>query len=202
VLCAIDAVGSTRRQRTNVGAILAGSVIALLQRAHWAQWIAGSAGVVLPVVSVVLAFRLQDRHDRVIDFMLDGHEDAGPPIVQRKRDRLLSARNRSQRARSVAAVACEATTLRRRSLRVTPALFARRIVAPVAEELMEISGLRNARATSAQAVARADRLLGFATSPLYGDDVAALRDEVNALRDLLARSPARDPRHGLPTVTR
>ena len=185
---AIEAVADTRRQCTHVAAILVGATIARLQGAHWSGPLAVSAGVVLAVLGVMLAFRVQDRHDRVIAFILDGHEDAGPAIVQRARDRLLSPRNRSKLSASLASVAEDATKLSRRSLRPTPPLFTRRIIIAVADMLVEVCSLLEEGPARARGVARVDRLLRVAASPLYGDDLTALREELTVIREQLVCS--------------
>ena len=178
---AVEAVGYTSRQWTDVGAVLVGSVIARLEGARWSGPLAGSAAAVLAVLSLLLVFRVQDRHDCVIDLILEGNEDAGLPVVQRERDRLLSVRKRSKLADSVAEMVREAQRPPRRF--VAPPLVARRVVAPLADELLEISGLLRAGPMSARGVARLDRLLGHAISPLYGNDIDALRNELRQVRD-------------------
>lgn len=184
---AIAAVGYTSRQCTDVGAVLVGSVIAHLQGARWSAPLAGSAATVLAVLSLLLAFRVLDRHDCVIDLILDGNEDAELPVVQRERDRLLSVRKRSKLAGSLADMVREAQRPPRRSRFIATPLVACRIVAPLADELLEISGLLRAGPMFARGVARLDRLLGHATSPLYGDDVDALRNELHQVRELLVK---------------
>ena len=194
---AIDAVASTRAQCTNVGAVMLGSIIATLEGAHWSRALAGTAAAALAGLGVLLAFRVQHRHDCVIELILDGHEDIVLPIVERERDRLLSVTTRAQLADTMAQVAREATSIPRRTVRLTPPLFAPRIVAPGADALLEISALLQAGPTAARGIARTERLLGLATSPLYGDDIGALHDELNAIRALLAdHSPSARRRKG------
>jgi hypothetical protein len=183
---AIEAVACTRAQCANVSAVMLGSLIATLEGAHWSRALAGTAAAALAGLGVLLAFRIQHRHDCVIELILDGHEDVVLPIVQRERDRLLSVTTRAQLADTMAQVAREATSIPRRTVRLTPPLFAPRIVAPAADALREISALLEAGPTAARGVARTERLLGLATSPLYGGDTGVLRDELNAIHELLA----------------
>lgn len=182
---AVQAVETTWTQWTYVAAVVVGSVIGRLNGARWAGPLAGSAILVLTVLSLLLAFRIQDRHDRVIDVILDGQEDAAVPIVQRERDRLLSTRGCAKLSGSLAQVVHEATRPPRRF--VAPSLITRRVIAPVADELAEISELLLAEPSSARGVARVGRMLRDATSPLYGDDVDALRHELGEVRELLEK---------------
>ena len=54
-----------------------------------------------------------------------------------------------------------------------------------AGELRDVIGLLRAEGVSARGVARAERLVERAVSPLYGQDVGALREELRRVRDLL-----------------
>lgn len=60
-----------------------------------------------------------------------------------------------------------------------------RIVAQVADELRELGAVLRAGGVSARGVASLERLVSHATSPLYGRDVAALRDELRRAQELL-----------------
>jgi len=137
----MQAVRSTRRQCTHVAAVLVGSALARAQGVHWGGLLAESAAAVLSILGILLFFRLQDRRDAVINLILAGDDHTEIPIVRRERDQLLSARNRSQLARSIVQVAEEATALPCRRVRLTPPLFTRRIVAPVASELSSVRDL-------------------------------------------------------------
>ena len=70
-------------------------------------------------------------------------------------------------------------------MRVTPLLFEPMVVRTVAGELRDVIGLLRAEGVSARDVARAERLVERAVSPLYGQDVGALGEELCRVRDLL-----------------
>ena len=70
-------------------------------------------------------------------------------------------------------------------MRVTPLPFEPRVVRLVAGELRDVIGLLRTEGVSARGVARAERLVERAVSPLYGQDVGALREELCRVRDLL-----------------
>ena len=71
-------------------------------------------------------------------------------------------------------------------MRVTPLPFEPMVVRTVAGELRDVIGLLRAEEVSARGVARAERLVERAASPLYGQDVGALREELRRVRDLPA----------------
>ena len=182
---AADALGCTVRQWNHVAAVLAGSVIALAQGGRWAAGLVCSAGGVLVVLSLMLAFRLQGRRDCAIDAILEGDEDLPVAVVQRERLRLVSSRNRVELARSLEKLASEAAVTRGGRARLVPPLFEPPVVAQVADELRELGVVLRTEAVSARGVARLERLVSRATSPLYGRDVAALREELGHVRGLL-----------------
>jgi hypothetical protein len=168
--------------------MLVGSGIARAEGGRWAMGLMCSAGGVLMVLSLLLAVRIQTRHDRVIDVILEGREDLPVATVQRERRRLVSKGNRAGLARSLEEIARDAGAPRNRRARLIPPLFEPQVVAWVADELRELGAVLRAGGVSARGVASLERLLSHATSPLYGRDVAALRDELHRARELLTES--------------
>jgi hypothetical protein len=168
---------------------LAGSVIARAEGGRWAAGLVCSAGAVLVVLSLLLAARVQARRDCVIDVILDGGEALPVAVVQRARRRLVSSRNRVWLAQSLEEMAREAAATRTGRVRIVPSLFEPRVVAQVADELLELRALLRTGQVSARGVASMERLVGYATSPLYGRDVAALRAELCRVLGLLKESP-------------
>lgn len=185
---ATEAVRCTGRQWNHVAAELAGSVIARAEGGRWASGLVCSAGGVLVVLSLLLAVRVQARRDCVIDVILGGGEDLPVPIVQRARRRLVSSRNRVGLAESLEEIAREAAAPRTGRVRIVPSLFEPRVVAQVADELLQLSAELRTGHVSARGVASLERLVSYATSPLYGRDVAALRGELRRVRGLLEES--------------
>ena len=183
---ATEASCCTGRQWIHVAAVLVGSVLALAQGARWAIGLVCSAGGVLVVLSLLLAARLQARRDCAIDAILDGDEDLAVAIVQRERRRLVSPRNRIGLARSLEKLAREAAVPRVGKARFLPPLCEPRLVAQVTDELRELAAVLRTGAVSARGVARLERLVSRATSPLYGHDVVAVRQELCRVGLLLA----------------
>jgi hypothetical protein len=66
-------------------------------------------------------------------------------------------------------------------------LFNRRVVAEVAPELATIAALLRRDHTGEQGVAMIERLVVDGGSPLYRDDVEALREELHRVHYLLDR---------------
>jgi hypothetical protein len=181
---AAEAVGYTGRQCVYVAAVLIGSVIALIEGRPWAAALAGSAAAVLLVLGVLLAAHLQAERDCAIELVLDGRESLRIAAVERQRHRLLSERTRYALASRFEDVLEQASAGRRFRL-IAPPLFEPRIVRAVANELGDVIESLRSEGTSAGGVARAERLVERAVSPLYGQDAEALREELHRVHKLL-----------------
>jgi hypothetical protein len=182
---ATEALRCAARQWNHVAAVFVGSGIARAEGARWASSLACSAGGVLVMLSLLLAVRIQARRDRVIDVILEGREDLPVAVVQRKRCRLVSERNRAGLARSLEEMARDARAPRTGRAWLVPPLFEPRVVAQVADELLELGVLLRTERVSARGVAYLERLVSKATSALYGRDVAGLREQLRRARELL-----------------
>jgi hypothetical protein len=168
-----------------VGAVLVGSVLALILGATGAVPLVIGAAIVL-LALVAIAGQLWDRRRRAArDLVLEGRETLPVPVVQRERRRLLEERTRGYVARSLERVLQHVTR------RPTPVpasvrpLFDVRTVATVVEDLQAIIALLRSEAPQARGVALAERLLTEGFSPLYGENALALRDELRRVRYLL-----------------
>jgi hypothetical protein len=189
LLRATEAVESTVRQWVNVAAVLTGSVIARFKGGAWAAPLAVSAASVLLVLTILLALFEQHKRDCAIELILAG-EDATPiRVVQRQRRRLLSARTRHGLAATLEDVVRYVSSAPKRRSRIGRPLYEPRVVAGVTDELREVIGLLRAEGVSARSVARLERLIKHAVSPLYGLEVSALREELGCVRDLLQGPP-------------
>jgi hypothetical protein len=189
LLRATEAVESTVRQWVNVAAVLTGSVIARLEGGEWAAPLAVSAASVLLILTIVLALCEQHKRDCALDLILAGDEATAIAVVQRQRRRLLSARTRDVLAASLEDVVRYVSSGPKRWSRIGRPLYEPSVVAAVADELREVVGLLRADGVSARGVARVERLIKRAGSPLYGLEVSPLREELGScVRDLL-KSP-------------
>ena len=185
LLRATEAVHYTGRQWVHVAAVLTGSVIARIEGREWAGPLARSAAIVLLIITVLVAAHKQRERDCAIELVLEGRETIPIAAVQRQRGRLLSDQTRNGIAGNLADLIRQAGRRSRVQMRVTPLPFEPRVVRLVAGELRDVIGLLRADGVSARGVARAERLVEHAVSPLYGQDVGALRAEVRRVRDLL-----------------
>ena len=181
---ASEAVAYTSRQCLHVAAVLTGSVIALIDSDRWAMPLAYSAASVLVVLMGLLFGHVQRERDCAIALILEGREGRDLPPVERQRKRLRAPRTR-ERLIDELEDAVRLARRPRRSVSLTPPRFEASVVGPLADELHAVMSLLGDRRCSAQAVASAERLVEQSLSPLYGQNVDALRDELRRLRDLL-----------------
>ena len=177
LLRASEAVAYTARQCLHVAAVLTGSVIALIESDRWAVPLAYSAASVLIVLTGLLFAHVQRERDCAIELILEGRDGLAIAPVQRQRKRLLAERTRE---RIIASSRTLIHQVRRAStsFSLTPPRFERAVVTAVTDELHDVIRLLGDGGCSARAIASAERLVEQATSPLYGRDVNALRDEL------------------------
>ena len=185
LLQASEAVHYTGRQWIHVAAVLAGSVIARIEGQEWASPLAYSAASVLLILTLLLAAHRQRERDCAIDLILDGREHLPLSAVQRQRQRLLAERTRHCLGSNLENAVRQATKGRRRDVCVTTPLFEATVVAGAVDELREVIGLLQTEGVRARGVARVERLIEHATSPLYGQDPGALHHELRQVRELL-----------------
>ena len=185
LLRATEAVQYTGRQWVDVAAVLTGGVIARIEGREWAGPLAGSAASVLLVLTVLVAAHKQRERDCAVELVLEGRERVPIAAVQRQRWRLLSDQTRNGLAGNLEDLIRQSAGRSRRQMRVTPLPFEPTVLTMAAGELRDVIGLLRAKEVSARGVARAERLVERAVSPLYGQDVAALREELRRVRDLL-----------------
>ena len=180
-----EAVHYTGTQWVHVAAVLTGGVIARIEGREWAGPLAFSAAIVLLILTVLLAAHKQRERDCAIELVLEGREGIPIAAVQRQRRRLLADQTRNDLAGNLEDLIRQAASRPRVQMRVTPLPFEPTVVRLVAGELRDVIGLLRAEEVSARGVARAERLVERAVSPLYGQDAGALREELRRVCDLL-----------------
>jgi hypothetical protein len=179
---AIEARESVVRQLIAVAAVLAGGMIDLGEGVAWATMLVASAVVVLLGLAVIVAASMQRERDRALNLILEGRETVPVAAVQRQRRRLLDRRTRAILARNLAAMIDQASNRRTgRACRVRP-LFDVGVVAAVAPDIRAVIVLLHAEDAPARGVAFVERLLTDVRTPLYGNQVEALREELNRVR--------------------
>lgn len=190
LLSATEAVHYTGRQWVDVAAVLTGSVIGRIEGREWAGPLAGSAAIVLLILTVVVAAHKQRERDCAIELVLEGRETVPIAAVQRQRRRLLSEQTRNGLAGNLEDLIRQAANRSRLQMRVAPLPFDPKVLMMALGELRDVIGLLRTEGVSARGVARAERLVERAVSPLYGQDVGALREELRRVRDLLGNGDA------------
>ena len=180
LLHASEAVAYTARQCLHVAAVLTGSLIALVQSDRWAVSLAYSAASVLIVLTGLLFAHVQRERDCAIELILEGRDGLAIAPVQRQRKRLLAEGTREH---IIAELEDALHQVRRAStsFSLTPPRFERAVVTAVTDELHDVVRLLGDGGCSTRVIASAERLVEQATSPLYGQDVNALRDELRRL---------------------
>lgn len=181
----VDAVEAVWGQWRAVAAVLTGSSVAVVEGRRWAVALTASAAIVLFGLTAVTLVQRSRRRDRALDLIIEGHEDLPVAAVQAERERLLADRTRRGLAASLEAVVTQASSRRTTRMAVLVPLFDVRVVRCVESDLQEVSRLLLIEPASARGVAVAERLITHGVSPLYGQEVEPLRDELRRLHDLL-----------------
>jgi len=182
---ASDALDTNVRQLLVVATVLAGSVAVAIERVTWARPLALAAGIVLLGIAAIAAIRAQIRRDRALDLILEGREALPISVVQRQRRRLASPRARRTLARTLVSMVQETLDRRPPALRSARPLLHRPMIAEVQDEIRAVAELLRSDRATVRGVAFSKRIMTHPDSPLYGRDVAALRDALRRARTLL-----------------
>jgi hypothetical protein len=183
---ALDAVQIVARQSRVVGAIVASSSVALVAGARLGGPIAiGGAAVLVGLAAVAAALRRRVR-DEATKLILAGRDGLPVAAVQAQRRRLLAPRTRRALSRSLESMARRASNPSSVAPIGARPLFDVTVIATVSKELRAVASLLRARRVPANGVALAERLLTDGMSPLYGREVAPLRDDLGRLKSILS----------------
>jgi hypothetical protein len=182
---AIDAVLRLGRQWWTCAAILAGALIAQLDRHPWAVTVAVSAGLVLLTLTVVILALRQRVRDEAIHLIADGREALPIAVVQRQRRRLLSRKTTEALARTLETMLRQALRPTRIMTRGARPLFSARVITSVAPDLLAVISLLQTEQTRARGVAMTERLLAYSDSPLYAREPRVLGEELHRIRNAL-----------------
>ena len=182
---AVDAVGRVARQWWACAAIVAGALIAQLERHPWAAALALSAGLVLLTLTVgILALRQRVR-DEAIQLIAEGRDALPIAVVQRQRQRLVSRRTTAGLARTLETMLGQALNPPRLMTKGARPLFCIRVIASAAPELRGVISLLQTEPARARGVALIERLITDGGSPLYAREARALREELRRVRSAL-----------------
>jgi hypothetical protein len=179
----MDAIAVVERQAFAVASVLLASALAAGEAAV-AQAVTVGASVVLLVLAAVAATLLDQRRRLAVDLIAEGRGGLPLRAVERERHRLADLRTRARLGNSFERVIGEALAPRR--LAPDPLPMVRPwVAAAVAAELSCVAALLRGTSPGLRGVALAQLLLTDGGSPLYGNDVVALREELGRVRFLL-----------------
>jgi hypothetical protein len=161
-----------------VPALLAGAAVLSLAGVADLRALVFTAAVVLAVLLGSRANAARVRRERAVQLIADGRADVPMAAVEREARRLRDPRRVFLLARSLDALRLEARAPYRD--RRTRPLYVPGVIREVDAEVAMLARLMRAEPPRAglAATARAERLLGDAESPLYGDDPRRLREEI------------------------
>jgi hypothetical protein len=169
---------TTLEQALAVSAVLCLGLAALAAGTPWAA----SIVIAAIVVELGLAFRAAslslEASAHALDVIIEGRGDIPLAPVARHLTRLRDRDHRYALARSVAQT--RSTAMRHPELVAAP-IFRVSVVAAVADDLAKIAELVVRPEADVRGVALVERLLSDGSSPLYGDDVDALRGELHRI---------------------
>ena len=181
---AADRFSMRVQQSLTVGALVLGSAIALIQGVSAALSLAVAAVAVLPVFGCGAAVAAWSKRGRALELIIDGRGDLPLEIVRRERRRLLDPNHRAALGRSLVGIRAEAENPVHRP-QFGPPMFIARAIAAVASDITDIATLLGDNQVGLRGVAMTRRLLFDGTSPLYGEDVRLLQEELHRIRFLL-----------------
>ena len=171
-----ERLGRLRRQAVAVTLELLTSTTVLLADVEHLRPAVIAAGAVLAVLVAQLVVAAAAVRDRAVEMIAHGSEALPLPAVQRERARLGDPRRVRDLARSLDALRRDA-----RTLHWLAPLYAPEVIRAVDAEIDQIVVLLRSGLAPPTALARTERLLGGAASPLYGTDVRRLRAELQRI---------------------
>jgi hypothetical protein len=165
--------------------MFAGATIAQLEGHAWATGLAIGAGIVLLVITVLIAALVARVRNYATELITEGRETLPIAAVQRERGRLLTRRRRKTLARTLDTMVRQATTPPKIRTTASRPLFDPIVIARTAPELRAVSARLQTEHAHARGVALTDKLISDGDSALYGDNEQRLRAELHQLRSVL-----------------
>jgi hypothetical protein len=169
-----------RRQFAAVALLLAGSAVALGLHAAELRTLLFTAAAAQALLVACLVSTAGTRRERALELIAEGRDTLPIASVRRERARLTDPRRRAALARSLDRLRADARPDGYRRL-VRP-LFVPAVIRQADAELARLAELLRSSGAGVIAVARTERLLGGASSPLYGEDGMRLREELRRIR--------------------
>ena len=163
------------------------AAVAVAQLGAFALWWASASyaralALAAALVQVALGMRWADlrvrRRELCLDLLIAGRGDLPLAALRRERRRLGNPRYQVRLAGTLEDVAAQRAGHR--------ALYSGRLVAAMEPQLRDVASTLRAGEVNVRGAALLERLITSGGSPLYGEEVAALRDELARARYLLA----------------
>ncbi len=167
-----------------VAALQVAGVLLFWVSAPFALALTVAAAVVQLALGLRLAMLMAHRHDACRDLVIDGEERLPLAALRVELRRLCDPRRQARLARAVEELA-NTVDQQRREIGLGPPLCSRRVLAAVEPQLRDLVPLLRADGAGIRGIALLDRLITSGMSPLYGERVAPLRDELGRIRYLL-----------------
>lgn len=173
------------RQSLAVGVVLAASLCAAIGTTARAWALAMSSAVVLLALAAAAAVLRGRQRADALQLVREGRERLPVAAVEHERRRLEDARTRLRLADSLEEMIRIVVTPPQRDPRPAVPIFHRSMVGEAVQDLQRTATLLRSPTAPARGVALAESLVTNGLSPLYGDDVAALREELRRVQYLL-----------------
>jgi hypothetical protein len=173
-----ERLGWLRRQALVVAVTLVGSAIGLVAGIEQLGAALPAAALVLVVLATWIVVAVGAIRERALELIAEGRDALPLAAVRRECARLASPRRVLDLARSLDELRREARRPRR-SL-VAP-LYVPAVIRESDAEIARLAGLLRSGRTEPAALARIERLLSGARSPLYGADGRRLREELRRI---------------------
>ena len=177
LVCATNMVQSLAKQWVLLATFLVGCIIARIERQAWAWPLILAAGIMLSILTLLIAGFQQCKRDHAISLIQNGHQNAPIAAIQAQRRRLLSPRSRLTLARGFERMINHVSNWSRLQTWETQPVHPQTIAGAV-EDLRAVAHTLKTETVSAQGVARAERAITDRASPLHGHDVIALWAEI------------------------
>jgi hypothetical protein len=157
-----------------VAAVQVGALALWWVNASYARALAIGAGAVQVALGLRWANLRVQRREACLELVSAGCEHLSLDVVARERQRLVDPRHQARLASSLEHLAAMRVQPRERRRPIC----SRRVLAAVEPQLREIAARLRAGGVDVRGVALLDRLVTSGSSPLYGEEVGALRTEL------------------------
>ena len=185
LVCALDALAVLTRQTLAVIGALAAGAVAAVAGVTGAPAVALGAAAVLVAFAALAAALFRRARRCALDLIVEGREWLPLAVVERQRRRLLNRQTRERLATGLVGVLEDALIPPVLPVANASLLADDRVLRENASELCAVAALVRATPASAGGVALVERLLTDGGSPLYGNEVGPLREELRRARFLL-----------------